>query len=399
MAEAGAVRDEVSQDAQHERDEEDVVADSEPLEEACPITDQHEKPFRLMDMPPEIRVEIYRACLTRPFNILLSREPKPVDREKERERAESMMSEEERDGSVDSSRPHESDDEVRLLSHGPDSAIGSPVDAVGGSNGGGHAWPGRYMRALRSMTRNRNAGLTAHTTNNAHDVYAPAAAPPTNHSNGRPLRLITSANTNSPPRGRRSISTSVTVPQPRAPRPQDDDPLLINLLRASKLVYKEARAILYGENSFILDLDTAQPTLAALHQRSRGQIKNLRVTIPTHNDILEHFSEVIRLSIRYCWRLQRLVLNTPFVLPGAEGSSTSGNTTVYANAFDILRWLPKRTEVVLEGNVCEEIRRVVEKNSNLAKSLDEVSFPVFLDWGGPLFDSLSQEEIVERFAR
>ena len=70
-------------------------------------------------------------------------------------------------------------------------------------------------------------------------------------------------------------------------------------------------------------------------------------------------------------------LRRPFVLPGAEGSTTSGNTTVYANAFDILRWLPRQCEVVLEGNVCEEIRRVVEKNSNLAKSLDEVSFSYF----------------------
>jgi hypothetical protein len=71
----------------------------------------------------------------------------------------------------------------------------------------------------------------------------------------------------------------------------------------------------------------------------------------------------------------------PFVLPGAEGSSTSGNTTVYANAFDILRWLPRQCEVMLEGNVCEEIRRVVEKNSNLAKSLDEVSFGLYLHNG------------------
>ena len=110
------------------------------------------------------------------------------------------------------------------------------------------------------------------------------------------------------------------------------------------------------------------------------------MTIPTHNEILERFAEVVRLSLRYCWRLKRFVIHMPFVLPGAEGSSTSGNTTVYANAFDILRWLPRQAEVMLEGNVCEEIRRVVEKNSTLAKSLDEVSYILYTNHGGTLME-------------
>lgn len=382
MDKAGTVREEASRDAlRKEAKEGDKEAHEQP-EETCPITDKHEQPFRLMDMPPEIRIEIYRACLTRPFNILLSKEPKPADREKEKERAESMLRDQE---FLDDTAWHGSGSEDDVLLHSPGSDTGNlhTGDTNAGSAGGSDPWPARTMRTLRSLTRTRSAGLTANTAINVDDDPTPAAAVPTNVPSGRPYRLVTNAHTNNPPRGRRSISTSVKVSTPRAPRPQDDDPLLVSLLQASKLIYKEARAILYGENTFLLDLDTAQPTLAALHQRSRGQIKNLRVTIPTHNDILEHFTEVVRLSLRYCWRLQRLVIHTPFVLPGAEGSSTSGNTTVYANAFDILRWLPKQTEVVLEGNVCEEIRQVVEKNSNLARSLDEVSLSVFVNEGGP----------------
>lgn len=34
--------------------------------------------FRLLDLPTEVRLEIYRACLTRPFNILLSKSATPT---------------------------------------------------------------------------------------------------------------------------------------------------------------------------------------------------------------------------------------------------------------------------------------------------------------------------------
>jgi hypothetical protein len=346
------------------------------LDEVCPITDKHEKPFRLMDMPPEVRIEIYRACLTRPFDVLLSREPKPIDREKERAEAMSMDAGGQ-EGFLDGTMLQESGDEADAEAF--QSQPGHFTTTNDATGGGINAWPARSGRTLRSVTRSnsqRSASDTADAANN--QVTLTATVP---HVSVRRNRIVTNAHTNHPVRGRRLFSTSVVIQPPRAPRPQDVDPLLVNLLRASKLVYKESRAILYGENTFLLDLDTAQPTLAALHQRSRGQIKNLRVTIPTHNEILERFAEVVRLSLRYCWRLQRFVIHTPFVLPGAEGSSTSGNTTVYANAFDILRWLPRQCEVVLEGNVCEEIRKVVEKNSNLAKSLDEVSHFYYLDRG------------------
>ena len=377
MAEAGASRDaeELVEDSDHP--DEPHVEDSQDakghassskaniLDEVCPITDKNEKPFRLMDLPPEIRIEIYRACLTRPFDILLSREPKPAEVEKERSQV--------REDSFDEliALPEDGDNSMVVTTQDQD---GSPVHTIGFRP---------RMRSLRSLTRSRNTNSNNSNSNmtnasNAQDPVTPQATSSRNRS----------VNLSIPPRGRRTTTTTITstVLPPRTPRPQDVDPLLVKLLCASKLIYKEARAILYGENNFLLDLDTAQITLAALHQRSRGQIKYLRVTIPTHNEILERFAEVVRLSLRYCWRLKRFVIHMPFVLPGAEGSSTSGNTTVYANAFDILRWLPRQAEVMLEGNVCEEIRRVVEKNSTLAKSLDEVSYILYTNHGGTLME-------------
>jgi len=378
MVEAGASRDDEEEghsNKPHLEDSRDTEHDASQsrvdiMDEVCPITDKNEKPFRLMDLPPEIRIEIYRACLTRPFDVLLSREPKAAEAEKERAHARESRE------PIDELTPDlldQIDDEVERMS--PRDETSSPTRRV-------YRMQSR-MRALRSnFARDRNDGNN--NNNNSNTTPGDPVTPQPNATNA------TTDNSNPPDpgpritRGRRAttIATTAALP-PRAPRPQDVDPLLVKILSTSKLVYKEARSILYGENNFMLDLDTAQHTLAALHQRSRGQIKTLRVIIPTHNEILERFAEVVRLSLRYCWRLKRFIIYMPFILPGAEGSSTSGNTTVYANAFDILRWLPRQCEVVLEGNVCEEIRRVVEKNSNLAKSLDEVSYSSYVHEGTP----------------
>jgi hypothetical protein len=398
MAAAGASRDVEEEDnpdePPHVEDSQDAkgfesLPKAKIMDEVCPITDKNEKPFRLMDLPPEIRIEIYRACLTRPFDILLSREPKLAEVEKER----SQAAREDRDSFDELTGLPENEDEDHSMVVTTQDRDGSPVHTVGFRP---------RMRSLRSLTRSRNANANNNASNsnsnsnsnltNTSNAQAPPVTPQFDATTGghnRSAQGLHLNNHNPPPpprpRGRRTTAATTTITStvlpPRAPRPQDVDPLLVKLLCASKLIYKEARAILYGENNFTLDLDTAQITLAALHQRSRGQIKHLRVTIPTHNEILERFAEVVRLSLRYCWRLKRFVVHMPFVLPGAEGSSTSGNTTVYANAFDILRWLPRQCEVMLEGNVCEEIRRVVEKNSNLAKSLDEVSFGLYLHNG------------------
>lgn len=156
-------------------------------------------------------------------------------------------------------------------------------------------------------------------------------------------------------------------------RNQREDPLLTNILLANKEIYKEARGVMYSENYFTLDLNTAQSTLAFLHQRSRRQIKHIELEIPSYNDILERFQETVRLSLRYCSGLKECRIHMPFMLPGADGSGTSGNTTVYANGFDILRWLPQECNIVLEGTTCVEIEQVVNKHRHLAKTLDKVS--------------------------
>ncbi|KAK6434851.1 hypothetical protein LTR95_008960 [Oleoguttula sp. CCFEE 5521] len=292
------------------------------------------KPFRLMDLPTEVRLEIYRACLTRPYPIMLSKELTPVPKATAYEAA---------------------DENQQPLTSVSDLGSLTTMMAVPTTSTAAQSRP--WRRAVRSLHRGPVATTGHPNSTNPLSVYAGVHRP-------SPQSTPTTASSSA-----EDLPTSV-----RAPRPQDADPLLVTILRSNKLVYKEARNILYGDNVFTLDLNTAQYTLSALHQRSRGQIRRIHVTIPTHNDILERFAEVVRLSFRYCWRLRQLCINMPFVIPGADGSGTNGNTTVYANAFDILRWLPKQCEIVLEGNVCEEVRGVVDKNANLAKDLDEVAY-------------------------
>ncbi|KAF2137615.1 uncharacterized protein K452DRAFT_235476 [Aplosporella prunicola CBS 121167] len=188
-----------------------------------------------------------------------------------------------------------------------------------------------------------------------------------------------------PPRpGRRPSS-------PRAPRPGgrtfarrfevkqqlphnvNTEPLVPALLRVSQQIYREARPVLYSDNELVLHLPSALCTLNGLHQRSRSLIKHVHLTIPTHHDILEGFADLVRLGLRYCWGLKTFTITLPDMFP-EERSVPSSTTNVYANAFHILRWLPKATVVRLEGNVQEEIRKVVEENGRLAMALNEVKY-------------------------
>lgn len=159
---------------------------------------------------------------------------------------------------------------------------------------------------------------------------------------------------------------------PRFPDGLNSEPLTPSLLRASQLVYREARPVLYADNCFVLQLDSATHTLGSLHQRSRSLIKHVRLTIPTHHDILEGFADLVRLALRYCWGLRTFTITLPYMFP--EDRNITSTTNVYANAFHILRWLPKQCAVKLEGNVHEEIRRVVEDNGRLAVTLDEKAY-------------------------
>lgn len=365
-----------SQAHDESQSEEYFDAPSQQRNELCPIIDKDTKPFRLMDLPTELRIEIYRACLTRPFDVLLARNMLPVEKALENEEVE--------EGDFDETEL--SDDVWQAQNNPPAGAPAGliPVSAAGPvvapSSHNTNASPLRSLpssirsaaaRSARSVRSFGRSSARVPTINAMQPQNQAQAARPRNAAQTNGVLFRSNATT----RARRLAPASET--QPQKPRAQAEDPLIVNILRTNKTIYKEARNILYGENAFLLDLDNALPTLSALHQRSRGQIRNLRVTIPTHNEILERFAEVVRLSLRYCWRLQKFYINMPFVLPGADGSGTSGNTTVYANAFDILRWLPRQCEVVLEGNVCEEIRAVVDRNANLAKNLDEVRFALF----------------------
>ncbi|TKA37679.1 hypothetical protein B0A54_11763 [Friedmanniomyces endolithicus] len=351
---AAAVTEEDEEDAEMVDSQEEFDAQSQYQHTFCSITDADVNPFPLMKMPAEIRNEIYRACLTRPFNILLSRrEPPPPERKPEEPVDVVELSDTEEEG-----------ESVLAVANGVSGSINvsAVLEQSGSSENptpGLHSWANRTTRPVRLLN-----------TSSSTQASTGAGTTSTTRASTRSTQQQAQAQARAQ---LRELAAAKPDP-PRVPRPQDEDPLLVNLLSCSKTVYQEARSILYAENLFALDLDTALPTLAALHQRSRRQIKHVEIEIPCYNEILERFQETVRLSLRYCWGLKKLVVHMPFTLPGADGSGTTGNTTVYANGFDILRWLPRPCEVVLRGQICKEIEQVVSKNANLARTLDEVTF-------------------------
>jgi epsin len=166
-----------------------------------------------------------------------------------------------------------------------------------------------------------------------------------------------------------------------APRPlspcedmgQSKDPLVPTILQLNQQVYREARQVLYSENIFILSLESGNYTLSSLHQRSRSLVKHVVLTIPSHHDILDGFADLVRLGLRYCWGLKTFKIILHAALPD---DGRMGSTSVYANAFHILRWLPRGCSVVLEGCVSENVRRVVAEEGRLMSTLDEVSLYV-----------------------
>lgn len=169
-------------------------------------------------------------------------------------------------------------------------------------------------------------------------------------------------------------------PMTSAPDQRDDcdrpdppsDPVVPVLLRLNQQIYKEARQLLYSENVFILSLGSGIYTLATLHQRSRSLIKHVVLTIPSHHDILDGFADLVRLGLRYCWGLKSFKIILQASLP--DDGRIGGATSVYANAFHILRWLPRGCSVVLEGCVSEAVRKVVVEEGRLMNVLDEVSW-------------------------
>ncbi|KAI8935390.1 hypothetical protein NX059_007972 [Plenodomus lindquistii] len=166
-------------------------------------------------------------------------------------------------------------------------------------------------------------------------------------------------------------------PTPRAPSAAPErnslhDPVSPQLLRVNTVIYKEARQVFYSDNVFTLSLLSGIHTLSSLHQRSRSLIKHVTLTIPSHHDILDGFADLVRLGLRYCWGLKSFKIVLQASLP--DDGRVSGAASVYANAFHILRWLPRGCSVVLEGNVSESVRKVVEEEGRLQGVLDETSY-------------------------
>lgn len=171
-------------------------------------------------------------------------------------------------------------------------------------------------------------------------------------------------------------STSIRRRRTHSPPPETItpplDPIVPALLRLNQEIYKESRSVLYSANTFTLTLSSGVHTLSTLHQRSRSLIKHVILTIPSHHDILDGFADLVRLGLRYCWGLETFKLVLQASLP--DDGRMSHATSVYANAFHILRWLPRGCKVVLEGNVSKAVRDVVREEGRLQSVLDEAGY-------------------------
>lgn len=150
------------------------------------------------------------------------------------------------------------------------------------------------------------------------------------------------------------------------------DPIVPTVLRLNQQIYKESRSVLYSTNTFTLLLASGVNTLSTLHQRSRSLIKHVVLAIPSHHDILDGFADLVRLGLRYCWGLKTFKIILQGSLPD-DGRLTHASS-VYANAFHILRWLPRGCSVVLEGNVSEVVRGVVREEGRLQVVLDDAGY-------------------------
>lgn len=163
------------------------------------------------------------------------------------------------------------------------------------------------------------------------------------------------------------------APKPRqVPSARTNAGVNVALLRTCSLVYKEARQIFYSENCFTLSIESSVATLGQLHQRSRSLIRSVSLAIPSHHDILDSFADMVRLGLRYCWGLRTFTIRLDVMLPDFDTLPAGHHGGIYANAFRILRWLPKGCKVILEGNVNESVKRVVAEEGRLLVELDEV---------------------------
>ena len=328
---------------------------------------KEERHFAFMELPAELRLVIYRACLTRPYNILLSKTVETAP-----ERSEEVY--------LDLAEHEPNPNDLNFYEDHPAAALAlhrlhtrAPIHPRYPVPDGRSARPLSSPRAINRLTRpvvpRRRPSSTLRSSSDTSGMSV--ASSRNTNSNGRWLAL---SHTHAMPAGRQMSRPGKTSESSTQSRPKSDDLLIVNILRTNKAVYKEARAILYTENVFDLSIDTAVSSLAALHQRSRRLIRHVELEIPSYTEIQDKFSEVVRLSLRYCSGLRRLVIHTPFCLPGGDANpAPNSNIQIWAQGFDILRWLPQQCDVVLMGNKNAEIQEVVNKHLQLAKTLTPVS--------------------------
>ncbi|KAK4957839.1 hypothetical protein LTR66_013209 [Elasticomyces elasticus] len=292
--------------------------------------------FSLFDLPAELRLEIYHAALVRPYPIYLHREPPPPP--------PTPAVEEHSAGSHD-----DGDELMRALG-----TVGADIQSLLDTN-----------RTTRSGGRTRSRRIRVH----GHDTRQGFLM--------RSLPVMQDAQSSASIRSNNQSTELTKTKRDEFEELLHRDPLVPALLRTNKQVYKEARNVFYGDNTFIIRLETGIPSLMSLHQRNRRLIKTIELTIPIYHDILEKFAEVVRLSLRYCWGLQKLVIKMPLTVPsnlgGADADANTQNN-VYANAFNILRWLPQNCEVIVDGEMPRDVRAVVDENALLAKVLDEKAY-------------------------
>lgn len=335
------------------------------------VDEPEEKPFEFMELPTELRLEIYRACLTRPYKILLAKYIEPPVESVEAD--EDDVSDADFRNAFDDNNDEERRNTLAALQRMRVARGFSPrktASLIAGraARAGGHA------RALsRPAGPRRRQSHTLRFTAPALPV-ASSSAGNTNDLSGASGIMSThptaARQSLRPPKHTRLINRNTQ---------RGDDPLVVNILRLNKNIYKEARSLLYSENVFDLSIDTAVPSLAALHQRSRRLIRHIELEIPSYTEIQDKFSEVVRLSLRYCSGLRKLVIHTPFCLPGGDGTATpNSNTQIWAQGFDILRWLPQQCDVELKGHKNVEIDEVVSNHLHLAKTLTPVGSSFFV---------------------
>lgn len=167
----------------------------------------------------------------------------------------------------------------------------------------------------------------------------------------------------------------VTATHPQASRAfQAAAPLTPVILRVSKKIYEEARAILYGENKFHLDVLGSIDVLARLHQRSRRFITNVELEIPTTDvDVLDRFAKVVRLSLRYFAELKKLVIYLPIQNPNQHNGNALQLTLGTAPIWESMRWLPEGCVVYLEGQSGPKLEWVLQKYVKLGNPKHVVS--------------------------